>query len=149
MRRIAIHTAGVLPWVLASLVAVSGCASSGPASSKLYRDLGEGPGIEALVEALLTRIADDGRIVKHFKDSDIERLRSMLVEQICNLSGGPCSYTGESMVEAHAGMKLSHADFNALVEDLIEAMDERRLAMPTQNRLLALLAPMRADVVHK
>jgi hemoglobin len=123
-----------------------GCASPGP--DRLYRDLGGEPGVEALVDALLNRLADDPRIVHHFRDTRIARLRAMLIEQICDLSGGPCQYSGDTMLQAHAGMNLSQADFNALVEDLIDAMEERGLPVTTQNRLLALLAPMHADVVR-
>jgi hemoglobin len=125
---------------------LAGCAT---ARDRLYQDLGGQPGVEALVEELLHRLADDERIAERFADTHIPRLRRMLIEQICNLSGGPCAYTGESMLQVHAGMNLSEADFNALVEDLIDAMRQRGVPLRAQNRLLALLAPMRADIVHQ
>jgi hemoglobin len=58
-------------------------------------------------------------------------------------------YTGDSMAESHKGQNVSRSDFNALVEDLIAAMDEQGISVPVQNRLIARLAPMRPDVIEK
>jgi hemoglobin len=52
------------------------------------------------------------------------------------------------MVEAHAQHRITDADFNALVEDLIWAMDQRHIPRTAQNRLLARLAPMHPDIVR-
>jgi len=55
--------------------------------------------------------------------------------------------TGESMADAHAGRNISHADFNALVEVLIDAMEKQEVPVAAQNRLLQRLAPMHRDIV--
>ena len=39
--------------------------------------------------------------------------------KICEAGGGPCKYKGKDMKSAHAGMQISGADFDALVEDLL------------------------------
>jgi len=39
-------------------------------------------------------------------------------------SGGPCKYTGKDMKSAHTGTGITSADFNALVEDLLAALDK-------------------------
>lgn len=114
----------------------------------LYEELGGKDGVEQIVELLLTKISDDPRIAAQFAAVDILRLNDKLIEQICFESGGPCTYTGKDMVEAHAKQKVSNADFNALVEDLMWAMDQRRIPRTTQNRLLARLAPMHAEIVR-
>jgi hemoglobin len=120
-----------------------------PPGRTLYHELGELDGIDALVEQFLFNLADDERINRHFADSDIERFREKLVEHFCALAGGPCTYTGDDMRRVHGGMGIGHADFNALVEDLIEAMEARGTPTATQNRLLALLAPMHADIIER
>ena len=53
------------------------------------------------------------------------------------------------MADVHAGFDLTEADFNALVEDLIAAMEAERLPVTVQNRLLQRLAPMRADIIYR
>ncbi|WP_373873649.1 group I truncated hemoglobin [Pseudomonas rhodesiae] len=136
----------VLPVLL--LVLLSACAQQPPKDDSLYRDLGAMPGITRIVEGMLLNIARDDRIVERFRRIDIQRLRNKLIEQFCVEAGGPCTYTGDSMAESHKGQNVSRSDFNALVEDLIKAMDSEGIPVPTQNRLLARLAPMRGDVIE-
>ncbi|MEL0169145.1 MAG: group 1 truncated hemoglobin [Pseudomonadaceae bacterium] len=128
---------------------VAGCVTPTPVNDSLYQSLGGQAGINRVVEGLLYRIADDERIAHHFADTDIVRLQEKLQEQFCVEAGGPCEYTGDSMAEVHAGFELTEADFNALVEDLIAAMDAENLPVTVQNRLLQRLAPMRSDIIYR
>ncbi|OHC23277.1 MAG: globin [Pseudomonadales bacterium RIFCSPHIGHO2_02_FULL_60_43] len=135
--------------LLAMVLTLVACAQQPPKDDSLYRELGEQAGITRIVEGMLLNIAADPRIVRHFENIDIERLRDKLVEQICVEAGGPCTYTGDSMEESHKGQNLTPSDFNALVENLQEAMSAQNVPMPAQNRLLARLAPMRAQVIDR
>ncbi|EGN76406.1 hemoglobin [Idiomarina sp. A28L] len=132
-------------FLLAALLMLPGQANA--RSDSLYQDLGGTAGIEQLVEDLLFNVADDRRIRHHFMDIDIGRLHEKLSEQICELAGGPCVYTGDDMVKSHTGMGVTRADFNALVEALQVAMDDNGVSVSAQNRLLALLAPMHHEIV--
>ncbi|MEH6365578.1 MAG: group 1 truncated hemoglobin [Pseudomonas marincola] len=134
-------------WVAVLLLA--GCVQSPVKDDSLYRDLGKLPGITRIVEGMLLNIARDSRIVEHFENVDIERLREKLIEQFCVEAGGPCEYTGDSMAESHKGQNLTPSDFNALVEDLQDAMDTLDVPVRAQNRLLAQLAPMRGEVIDQ
>lgn len=113
----------------------------------LFRDLGGVDGIGRIVDEFMLGLGNDPRIAGHFRDTDPQRFRDKLIEQICAESGGGCSYTGESMADAHAGRNISHADFNALVEVLIDAMEKQDIPVAAQNRLLQRLAPMHRDIV--
>ncbi|MVW76452.1 group I truncated hemoglobin [Pseudomonas xionganensis] len=135
--------------IIALLLALSACAQQPPRDDSLYRALGDQAGIEAVVEGMLLKIAADPRIVHHFEDVDIQRLRDKLVEQFCMEAGGPCTYSGDSMEESHTGLNLTPSDFNALVENLQAAMTEQGIAIPAQNRLLARLAPMRGQIIDR
>ncbi|MCR8721739.1 group 1 truncated hemoglobin [Pseudomonas syringae] len=131
------------------LTVLAGCAQQPPKDDCLYQDLGQRAGIQRIVEGMLMNIAKDERIVEHFKKVNIVRLRDKLVEQLCVEAGGPCRYTGDSMAESHKGQNLTPSDFNALVENLIAAMDTENVPIPAQNRLIARLAPMRGEVLGK
>lgn len=128
---------------------LAACAQQPPKDASLYHELGEQAGITRIVEGMLLNIAADPRIVRHFENIDIVRLRDKLVEQICVEAGGPCIYTGDSMEESHKGQHLTPSDFNALVENLQDAMSAQGVNMPAQNRLLARLAPMRAQIIDR
>ncbi|WP_337843097.1 group 1 truncated hemoglobin [Rheinheimera sp.] len=115
----------------------------------LYQRLGGQTGLEQMVDHLLQSIATDPSIVHHFEDTDIARFRTLLIEQLCELSQGPCKYSGASMQESHTGFQISKAHFDALVNHLIDAMQQQGISISAQNELLALLAPMYPDVVYR
>ena len=116
--------------------------------ASLYERLGGLDAITAVVDALVARCADDERINKKFVRTDIPRLKKMLVDQVCEATGGPCTYTGRGMRETHDGMGVTAGEFDALVEDLVATLEQLGVAKAEQDELLGLLAPMRADIVE-
>ncbi|MBB3213111.1 hemoglobin [Herbaspirillum sp. Sphag1AN] len=130
----------------AAPVPVAPTASKDPT---LYQDLGGLPVITQFVDATLVLALADIRIKDTFKDTNMKRLARLITEQFCELTGGPCKYSGDPMKEVHQGLGLSNMQFNALVEDLQLAMDQSHIPFRVQNKLLALLAPMQRDVVTK
>lgn len=115
----------------------------------LFQQLGGKPGIAKLTDAFIEAIQYNKQTLPCFLESDINRFRTKFVEQICMISGGPCEYTGDSMTDVHGGMNINEAHFNALVNDLIMAMEAIELPTSTQNQLLSLLAPMRKDIIYR
>jgi hemoglobin len=118
----------------------------------LYNRLGGKAAISAVVDEFVSRVAADTRINGFFAATaaDPKRLASFkgkLVDQICEASGGPCKYKGKDMKSAHAGMGIQDMHFNALVEDLVGALDKFKVAEADKNSLLAVLGPMKADIV--
>ncbi|MEX0603354.1 MAG: group 1 truncated hemoglobin [Marinobacter sp.] len=114
--------------------------------ASLYSALGERTGIESIVEDLLYLIVEDERIAFQFKGIDVAHFHKQLSDQICDLSGGPCEYTGREMRESHSAMAVTETQFNALTENLILAMEQNGITTGAQNRLLALLAPLHKAV---
>jgi hemoglobin len=120
----------------------------------LYDRLGQKKAITAVVDEFVGRVAADKRINSFFgaTASDPKRLATFkmnLVDQICEASGGPCKYKGKDMKTAHMGMGISGADFNALVEDLVGALDKFKVGQHEKDQLLGALGPMKKDIVEK
>jgi hemoglobin len=113
----------------------------------LYQRLGGKEAITAVVDDFVARVAADNRINSFFATTDVPRFKRLLAEQICQATGGPCTYTGRDMKTAHQGMGVTDADFNALVEDLVATLDKFQVPAQEKNELLALLGPMRSDIV--
>lgn len=131
--------------VLAALLLGSGIARA----DSLFEDLGGPDRVRAFLDETIDRSATDPRTADTLKKSDLKRLKSRLYDQVCELTGGPCSYKGPNMKKAHIGLGLTTRHFNVMVEHLQEAMARQNVGNATQNRLLALLAPMHRDVVEK
>ena len=138
--------------VAVALFALAGCAgapvSTAPAAKDVfYRELGGTEGITKVVDAFFRRLNGDARINTLFRNVDHNDLRRLVIEQLCEATGGPCKYTGRSMEEAHSGLNLTNADFDAFVQDLKAAMTELKVGNLSQQKLIGLLAPMRPQIV--
>jgi hemoglobin len=132
------------------VVALSGCVGteSMPPGKSLYERLGGKTAISAVVDQFVANVAGDSRINGRFANTDIPQLKGHLVDQVCMASGGPCRYRGRDMKTTHAGMKISDADFGALVEDLVKALDTFKVPAQEKGEVLGLLGPMKKDIVE-
>lgn len=130
--------------VLAGLMAAPAFAAD-----TLYDDLGGKAGMDRIVDVSVDNYLADPRIKDIFSESNIDRIRMELKDQFCQVAGGPCVYRGHDMVATHKGLHLTNANFNALVEDLQDAMTKCDVSFATQNRFLALLAPYQHQVVTR
>lgn len=114
----------------------------------LYERLGSKDSIAAVVDDFVARCAQDDRINKKFARTDVPRLKSMLIDQICQAGGGSCTYLGRDMKETHAGMGVTAGEFDALVEDLVSTLEGFQVPKAERDELLGLLAPMRGEIVE-
>ncbi|MGO8999408.1 MAG: group I truncated hemoglobin [Polyangiaceae bacterium] len=117
----------------------------------LYDRLGGKDGADAVADIFSKNLLADPRVNKTFKKSKdgLTHFKQMIAEQICQVGGGGCQYSGKDMKEAHKGMGITDAQFDAVVEDLKLALDEKGVSEQDKSELFAALAPMRADIVEK
>lgn len=118
------------------------------APGTLYDRLGGKSSIAAVVDSFVAIVAKDSRINQKFARSDVARVKSMLVDQVCAATGGPCTYSGRSMKDAHRNMGVTEGEFDALVEDLVAALNAYNVPKPEQDELLGALGTMKSDVVE-
>ena len=140
--------------VLLTLALVAGCKTTSEEvkttdNRSLYDRLGGKEALTAVIDDFLTRVANDNRINAFFAQANRARLEQLLVEQICQASGGPCTYAGKDMRTAHQGMGISNDDFNALLQDLVASLDTFKIGEREKGELLALLRPMQSEIVEK
>ena len=114
-------------WIslLGVVLLTAGCASMSQqsvADKSLYERLGGKEAITAVVDDFVGRVAADNRINGFFAKANVPRLKTKLVNQICEASGGPCKYSGPDMKTAHRGMGVTSTAFDALVGDLVATL---------------------------
>jgi hemoglobin len=117
-------------------------------AKSLYDRLGGKEAISAVVDEFAKNVLGDARINKKFAQSDATRLVTNLKEFVCQATGGPCQYTGLDMKTAHKRMGVTTGEFNALVEDLVKALDTFKVPDKEKNELLGALGPMKSDIVE-
>lgn len=117
----------------------------------LFERLGGKPAIAAIVDALIKNLTSNDVTKKRFakipKDR-AEKMRNLMIDRICNDSGGDCEYTGKSMKDAHKGMKITEAEWNATVSALKAALEETQIAENEQNDLVFTFGAMKDDIVE-
>ena len=137
-----------------ALLPFASAAQHAPKQKSLYDRLGGKQAITAVVDEFVGRVAGDNRINHFFaatasNPAQLASFKMKLVDQICEASGGPCKYTGKDMKTAHRGMGIATADFNALVEDLVGALDKFKVGEAEKSQLLSVLGPMQGQIVEK
>ena len=133
---------------LLSALVIMGCASI-QGDKKLYERLGGLPTIRLIVDDFVGRVGSDTRINRFFKDSNVALVKERFTHLFCELSGGPCTYLGADMKNSHSGMGISNADFDAVIEDATATLDKFKVSGREKDEFLALLRPMRKDIVEK
>src|SRR3954470_18739770 len=118
-----------------------------PPPASLYQRLGGQPAIVAVIDDFVGNVAGDPRINRFFARANVPRLKQGLVDQVCQATGGPCVYKGPPMEVVHRGMRITDADFNALVEDLVRTLNKFKVPPREQQELLGILGPLKPTIV--
>jgi hemoglobin len=140
---------------LAAAVALLAClAAAVPADAQqatLYKRVGGYDAIAAVVDDFIGRMASDPQLGKFFaghSTDSLKRIRQLVVDQLCEATGGPCYYTGKSMKESHKGMKISQADWDVAVKHLHATFDKFKVPAKEREELLGAVGGLRADIVE-
>ena len=116
--------------------------------SSLYDRLGGVDAITAVVRAVVDRQLKDGRISQKFARTSEDRVIKEFVDLFCATTGGPCTYTGRDMTEAHHNMGVTSGEWDAFVEDVVAVLNDFKVGKAEQDGLLNILAPSRPEIVE-
>lgn len=119
-----------------------------PSGPVLYDRLGRMDAIKAIVKDFVEEQLLEGSLAVHFTNVNAAQLEDNLATQLCELSGGPCKYTGRSMREAHATMQISEADFNAFIAALEQSLIKLQVSAAEQRELLGLVRKYKDEIVQ-
>ena len=148
-------------WAGAALLAfVASCgASSNEATqgsaqpgANLYKRLGGFDAIAAVVDDFVPRLVGDPQLGRFFAGhgSDSKgRLRQLVVELVCQATGGPCMYIGRPMKAAHAGLGITESDWQTAVKHFVATLDKFKVPQKEKDELLAIVSGLKTDIVEK
>lgn len=138
---------------------VAGCAWNASAQSTasqptatLYKRLGGYDAIAAVTDDFISRAANDKQLSRFLVGLSTEskkRLRQLIVDQLCEATGGPCIYTGRSTKVAHAGLGITESDWQLTVKYLAAILDKFKVPEKEKNEFLALASTLKGDIVEK
>jgi hemoglobin len=121
-----------------------------PLAKPLWDRLGGESGVRKLVREAGNAAGADPKVnvsrSGKFK-VDPERMENLLVAYLSSKSGGPIKYTGRDLKTAHAGMKITEGEFNALLGHVIEAMKANKIGQKEIDEVVAIVTATKPDVV--
>jgi hemoglobin len=139
--------------VLACCALARPLAAQQPADTSLYVRLGGVPAIALVVDYFVDRlewnpvIRANPAVRLAFADPIKPGLKYRLTELVCSATGGPCTYSGRPMDEAHEGMDITEAEWQAMAEEFVRAMRRYQVPAREQQDLLAVVATTKDDIV--
>ena len=140
---------------------VLACAIASPATAQqpaspqppsLYKRLGGYDALAAVTDDFLGRLAADPQFQKFFvghSTDSIKKIRQLIVDQLCAVTGGPCAYTGRDMKSAHAGLGITEKDWDAQAKLLVATLDKFNVPAKEKDEVLALVSTLKKDIVDK
>lgn len=113
----------------------------------LFSALGGQQAVQELVERLYTRLLDDSRVARYFRDVDMPRLKRHQVLLLSQLLGGPAQYDGRDLAAAHAGLGITVIDYDTVSGHLIAALAELEAPDDVAATMSAVLKALQDHVV--
>ena len=141
--------------VLAAVAAGSAASARAQAAASqpsLYKRLGGYDAIAAVTDDFIGRLATDKSLGRFFVGASADsqkRIRQLVVDQLCNMTGGPCLYIGRDMKTAHKGLGISEADWNTSVTLLVATLDKFKVPEKEKGEVLAAVSTLKKDIVEK
>lgn len=118
----------------------------------LYDRVGGQAGIDKLVNRIVDLHLQNEVVGPRYWALDneaIDHAREKVKEFLAAGSGGPVEYTGRSMLETHTGMNVSEAEFLAVLDDIVQAMQEMEYPRPVCDEVLGIAYSLKEEIVHK
>ncbi len=159
------RTRSLLVIGLVALGLIAGCKNKEKSGSEmktaqksLYDRLGGEGAIRAVVDDFVPRAAANPKVnfsrkgVPGFTEwqatpENVSKLKTGLVMFIAEATGGPQKYTGLNMRDAHKGMKITNAEFDAIAADLQASLTKLNVPAKESSELMAIVATTRKDMV--
>jgi len=116
--------------------------------SSLYERLGGTDGITAIVNDIVDFHLNNPRIAPRYADSDVSAVKNAVTTFFIAGSGGPNVYEGKDMLSAHRGMNINDAEFVAVIDDAMAALDKNGIGQREKEEVLFILYGMKREIIH-
>ena len=126
--------------------------SSKPSGPSLYKRLGGYDEIAGIVDDFLEGLGKDPTFARFGTGRGMEskvKARQLIVDQICNLSGGPCFYVGRDMKPTHKGLEITDKEWETSGKIMGEVLAKHKIPEKEQQELGALIENLRKDIVEQ
>jgi hemoglobin len=119
----------------------------------LYDRLGGVYSIATVVDDFIDRIMVDPRLNANPQVDEAHHrvppagFKYLVTEMVCWAAGGPQKYTGKSMADSHANLKITAEEWEAFLDDFQQTLDKFAVPAEEQSELKAIVNSTRSDIV--
>ena len=118
------------------------------AEGSLYERLGGPDKIRVICADIFDAHTSNPVVRNRYKNSSRDEVIQKVWEFFCSGTGGPQSYTGKSMVEAHTAMNINGDEFVAVCDDVINALKKNEIGQKERDEVLAILFSIKGEIMH-
>ncbi len=129
-------------------VDVSASSETPMKDATLYQRLGGRKRIEDIVEIIWANHTSNPLIKQRYVRSNPTEVKRLVTEMCCAGFGGPEAYTGKDMKTTHTGMNINEAEFIAVCDDVLDALDKCSVGQRERDEILCILYSLKPDIVH-
>ena len=115
----------------------------------VFEKIGGEAAVNAAVDIFYRKVLADDRISEFFDTVDMEAQHAKQKAFLTMAFGGPNSYTGKDMREAHKHMNLTEEHFNAVAENLIATLKELEVPQEYIDEIVGIALSVKDDVLNK
>ena len=153
MRRSYLSIVPVVLGVVAVSAFLSGPALGRAAMEKsLYERLGGYEAVSAVVNDFAEKLFIDPKVGPFFKGMGTDTRKSFIqknINLVCNVTGGPCKVISRDAKTVHAGLGITEAEFNVVVNHLVDTLDKLKVPAKEKKELLSIIGTLKPDIVER
>jgi hemoglobin len=114
-----------------------------------YERIGGGPAVTAVVDTLYARLTVDPQVGHYFEDISLPTQKRHMILMLTKVLGGPDTYAGRPLDEAHQPLGISDPDYDRVGETLMGILGEVGVPDDIQGRVVEVLGAVRPQVVSQ
>jgi hemoglobin len=122
--------------------------------NSLYARIGELNGMARAVDAMVNHvlgnkvILENKQLLMRAKPENVPGLKVQITNLLSSMTGGPETYSGRSMKDAHRNMGITEAQWAAFMMECAIGLDEAKVAAREKQEILDLFTSMKKDIVE-
>jgi len=148
------HIARTIAAVIVVAMTIVEPANAQSKQSSLYERLGGAYSIATVVDDFIERLLVDPTLNANPAIRDARThvpkagLKFHVTTLVCEVTGGPCKYTGRAMKEAHQNLNITQPQWDAMVADFKTSLAKFKVPQKEQEELIAIVGSTQGDIVR-
>ena len=118
----------------------------------LYERLGGYNAIAAVIDDFTGHMGADKQLGRFFVGhctNSKKKMRQLIVDMMCEATGGPAFYMGRDMKTVHTGINITESDWQVGVKLLTATLEKFKVPQKEKEDVYAALSGLKPDIVGR